>query len=138
MPGGPRSNIPIPDPSLLTTDALNREITTLKELITSQIALTSEKFRGVDVRLTDGKIAVDKAFDASEKAIAKTEAAFTKQIESCDSKINDVKERITILESRSLGARDGIGAIGAAVMGAVAAGALFVSVATLVYNIFHH
>ncbi len=64
-----------------------------------------EKFEGM------GR-AVDAAFAASKEVIAKSEASFTKQVDgmssqtgtnlkAIDDKINDMKERITIIESRT-------------------------------------
>jgi hypothetical protein len=144
----PGENIPNPDPSLLTTEQLFREINALKELVEVHLAtidhklahareLNDEKFVAVSDKFIDNKIAVDKAFEASEKAMAKTETTFTRQIEASDARIGDVKERLTILESRSQGKTEGIGAIGALVMGAVGATATLIAGATLIYNIFH-
>lgn len=129
-------NIPVPDPSLLTTEQLNREIGALKELIKSQNDLVNEKFIGINARLNDSKQAVEKAFESSEKAIGKTETAFTKQIEASDSRIADVKDRLTILESRTQGKTEGITSVGAMVLGAIASFSVLISAATLLYNIF--
>ena len=67
--------------------------------------VTMEKFEGM-------RIAVDAAFAASKEVIGKSEASFTKQIDSMasqtstnlkavDEKIGDMKDRLTIIESRT-------------------------------------
>lgn len=81
---------PVPDPTLLTTEALNREIATIKELLSVEIKhrgdLTDTQFRNVDDRLedlaarteeqkSDTKAAVDAALVAAEKAVAAALAA---------------------------------------------------------------
>ncbi len=45
-------NIPVPDPSVLTTEQLYREIAALKELLAARDALVNEKFNGVGERPT--------------------------------------------------------------------------------------
>lgn len=142
---------PVPDPTELTTSALNREITSVRELVFGEIRhrsdLTNEQFRSIerafDVRIegiaqqfesvelrtaeqkADTRMALDAALasakdavrlqtEASELAQAKSEAAFTKQIDAIllrieqvtilmDGKIGDVKERLDRLEGRSTG-----------------------------------
>ena len=150
MAGGQREqNIPVPDPSLLTTEQLFREVASLKELLLAKMAttesdhlhekeLTAERFRGVYEKFKDTKEALDKAFASSEKAIDKTETTFTDRIVASDVRLNDVRDRLTIVESRREGSREGMSTVGAAVMGAVAAIAAAISLATLLYNIFHH
>lgn len=148
MAGGTRENIPNPDPSLLTTTQLLREVEGLKELMFSKMAtierdhlhekeLTAERFRGVYEKFTDNKEALDKAFNSSEKAIDKTETTFTNRIVASDARLNDVRDRLTVVESRSVGKSEGIGMIGSAVMGAIAAVSVCIAAATLLYNIFH-
>jgi chemotaxis protein histidine kinase CheA len=135
--------VPRPDPTLLTTEQLRREIAgvekaldAFRELydskIESQSDIIGERFRSVDKQLVlverqrveqkeDTKAAVDAALTAqkeavkeqttaSERAIAKSEAATTKQldqqaltfrtaIEGLTDLVNDVKERVGKLES---------------------------------------
>lgn len=84
--------------------------------------LTDEKFKSVETSLRErdtrtaqftkeNKVAVDAAFAASALSITKSEAAFTKQVDSLataiasmsktfDDKINDMKDRLTSIESQ--------------------------------------
>ena len=133
---------PVPDPTVLTTAALLREIASLKELLQLQItALTSvnnEKFSNIDTRFADldrlrtqtaitNRDAIDAALQAQKESTAKTEAAFTKQIDqiqvlisaisrAADEKVDDVKTRIDLSEGRSKGFGEGwgilVGAVG--------------------------
>jgi uncharacterized integral membrane protein len=143
---------PVPDPTVLTTEALQREIGALKdlmeqriiglrELVESQIAATVSVREGqldsilgridlvetqrveqkadtkaaVDAALTAQKEAVKEQTTASERAIAKSEAATTKSIEQLASTfqtafdgqrrdIDDLKERVGTYEARRGGA----------------------------------
>ena len=162
------SSTPIPDPTLLTTQQLHREILGLREVIETRligmdkaieliqtaadkvpskmdIAITQlrelqdEKFNSIQVQFKerdtrteqtsrDSKVAVDAALQAAKEAvgeqnksnalaIAKSEAAFTKQIDSTgtlittttngiNDKIDDIKERLTLVEGHAKGAGD--------------------------------
>jgi len=175
---------PIPDPTVLTTQQLLRELASLREVLTTRmdgydkaitllqafadrqptiaevVAKFDEKFRGVDLQFKErdqrveqaakeSKVAVDAAF-ASQKeavseqnksaaaAIAKSEAATTKQIDAIgillqanakasDEKIDDLKSRITAMEGRGQAYSQGFGWIAtgvgivAAVIGAIIA-----------------
>jgi hypothetical protein len=95
----------------------------LEEKIEKQALVSNEKFIGVgaqfaerdtrtDQRAGDTKLAVDAAFAAAKEATAKIEAGFTKQIDGIfqivDTKtaniggnIDDIKQRLTAIESRS-------------------------------------
>ena len=84
-------NIPVPDPTTLTTAQLYREIHTLRELIEKSLnsadSLSLEKFAGRDLALTA-------ALAAASAAVAKSEAFTTKQIEAIGIRIEDLKERL--------------------------------------------
>jgi hypothetical protein len=142
-----RSNVPIPDPSVLTTEALDREVGHLRELLGGKVDdlskdfdrfklshgdhhaaavdkaiehlsdLCDVKFAGVqqqftdrDLRLAQGTAAADEAIKAAlasaEKSVAKSEATFTKEIDSIkeliattakaqDQQIRDIKDEQT-------------------------------------------
>lgn len=138
---------PSPDPTVLTTEALQREIAALKELVEfriralndlrtselgSEISKTNERFTAINSELesierqrveqkADTKAAVDAALIsqkeavkeqtlASERAIAKSEAATTKSIEQLGDKFDtsvdglrresaDLKSRLTTAEA---------------------------------------
>jgi hypothetical protein len=138
-PGG--GSRPVPDPTLLTTQALLREVSGLRELLELSIEdlkdILDEKFLrteqqfdlverqrveqkkdtkdAVDAALTAQKEAVREQTAASERAIAKSEAATSKQLEQLSVTFNneaasqrremsEVKERVTSLEQQKVGA----------------------------------
>lgn len=116
---------PVPDPTILTTEQLLREVERVKELMMAEIkgltATVNEKFRSVDEQLElverqrveqkqDTKAAVDAALTAqkeavreqtaaSERAIAKSEAATTKQIEQLSATITTAIKGVSDLLS---------------------------------------
>jgi hypothetical protein len=122
--------VPVPDPTLLTTQNLLREVASLKELLDAQIAATNslfdekiaryvavsnEKFEAVaaqfserdtrtDQRAGDTKLAVDAAFAAAKEATAKIEAGFTKQIDAMivliDTKTANLEGNLADLKER--------------------------------------
>jgi hypothetical protein len=126
----PSDTRPIPDPTLLTTEALNREIAALRDLLYGEIRhrgqLTDEQFRSVDVKFdaieqrtaeqkTDTKEAVSAALAAAKDAVAlqtqasersqsKSEAAITKQIDAIyvilDRQSQAMNEKIEDLKTR--------------------------------------
>lgn len=99
---------PVPDPTLLTTEALHREVAGMRSFVADEIGhvreLSDQKFTSINARLdsiaertaeqkTDTRVAVDAALQAakeavsmqtqaSDRAIAKSEAAITKQIDA--------------------------------------------------------
>jgi len=115
----------IPDPTLMTIDALRREIAMLESLLNSRIGsneqLTRERFHRVDRDLEhfesqrkeqkqDTKEAVDAALESQKEATAKMETSVSEQIASLrdnfetslrgvHSNIADLKDRMTITES---------------------------------------
>ena len=173
-----------PDPTVLTTQLLHREISSLREIIEARLmgmdkalvllqsavdrvpsiaelnARFEERFNSISVQFKErdarveqsareSKVAVDAAFSAQKEAvseqnksstaaIAKSEAATTKQIDAMgllinasqkatDEKIDDMKARITVIESRGAGMASGFGYIAtgigivAAIIGAIVA-----------------
>lgn len=106
----PRSNIPVPDPSLLTTQSLDREIANLREFLLSQIVnlsddlerfasghdrehrdvveravnhlkeLTDERFNGIQLQFAERDVRAEQAFKASTEAINAAMAAQEKAI----------------------------------------------------------
>lgn len=148
---------PDPDPTILTTENLRREIANLKELqdrrfedmaiamrlvqsisdrvpalvdekVSHLAEVMTEKFAKVnnqiverdvrtDQRAGDIKVGVDAAFAAAKETAGKSEAGFTKQIDSLvaiidtknknsEDKIESLKERVSSIENRSKGAGD--------------------------------
>jgi hypothetical protein len=136
----PAGSTPVPDPTELTTQALLREIAGLREFVLSEIGhvreISQTKFASMTLLLEgmaartaeqkkDTKDALDAALEAAkdavrlqteagDKAIAKSETAFTKQIDALaqlveksdkakDEKINDLKSRMDMLEAGQKG-----------------------------------
>jgi ribosomal protein L7/L12 len=134
---------PRPDPTSLTTDQLLRETHSLRDLmraeLKSEVDLTAERFASVATHLSlserqrveqkkDTKDAVDAALaaakeavkeqtTASERAIAKSEAATTKQLEQLTATfntaikgvtdlLNDSKDRLSRMEAIKQGGKD--------------------------------
>lgn len=127
---------PTPDPTVLTTEQLHREIGALREFVLGEIhhvrEISQVKFAGVEKgfegvaertaeQKADTKAALDAALQAakdavalqtaaSDKAIAKSEAAIAKQIDALvvqmdksgdarDERIGDLKDRVRTLET---------------------------------------
>ncbi len=171
-----KGSVPVPDPTLLTTQALVSAVTSLREVLEAEMGgqkavfesrlegmdkaitllqvttdrqpalvdgkianlktLHEERFSSIQTQFTerdvrteqtakDSKVAVDAAFQAAKEvveeqnksralAIAKSEAATTKQIDQqgllittatagLNDKIDDIKSRLTLIEGRSNG-----------------------------------
>jgi hypothetical protein len=99
-------NVPIPDPSLLTTEQFNRgqdvqrrELGALREFLLSEMGrieqVHEEKFKSIETRFGENKTALDAALRAAQnlvdaqnrsnaEASEKSERSFTKQIEALD------------------------------------------------------
>jgi len=110
--------VPVPDPTKLTTDA----VSFLKDQITETMdtrfrgmkELIDQKFIGVATEFSMRDIALAAAFKAAEAAVRqqnesntlaidKASVATAKQIDAMYEKINDLKERVTTMESRTAG-----------------------------------
>ena len=98
---------PDPDPTRLTTDQLRREIISLRELLEAkldaEISLTAQKFQGVQVQFSENRLAVNAAFQASEKAGAKSEQLMQQGLNANSSQIDDLKSRVGLVEGRREG-----------------------------------
>jgi hypothetical protein len=112
---------PVPDPTVLTTDQLRRELGMLRELIEARIEgddkFVAERFAGIQKQFEERdirtKLQVDAASTAvsaalqaqkeaayqsqqsNDKAILKSEAGFSKEIGSLETLINATKESLT-------------------------------------------
>lgn len=159
--------VPDPDPTKLTTEAVDRLKENLLELFGARLeavnkelerlakriedrpeevekqigrleALTDEKFKGVDQQFAGRDVALAAALLAQKTSVeeqnksnalsaSKSEAGFAKQIDGIsalitaqskgtDDKINDLKDRLTAIESRGEGVSDAwgwlVGALG--------------------------
>lgn len=105
---------PVPDPTLLTTEALHREISALHELIDEKI----DAARALsDARLEFLKESAKQQNDANQLAISKSEAATAETLKALKasvtaitdafySRINDLKDQLNRIENRKLGATE--------------------------------
>lgn len=116
MPDDPRpSNVPIPDPSTLTTEQLRRELGAERELVNAKLdtvaarfdgerSLTAERFSGVAT-------AVAAAFNAQKEAGAAFAASTTKEIDALKvlvaTGLGDIRSRLDRGEGVTRGSRDG-------------------------------
>lgn len=129
-------SVPVPDPTKLTTDAVDRAKAEIEKLFDEKLAgsksFIDEKFVGVKTEFTMRDIALAAAFKAAEAAVKqqnesntlaidKAGTAFTKQIDSLDEKIDDLKARIADLAGRNWSA------VGAYIVGAVGIAALIIA-----------
>jgi len=124
--------VPVPDPTKLTTDAVDRAKAELDIRLQSLKDLIDQKFVGVAKEFAMRDIALAAAFKAAEAAVEqqnksntlaadKAASSFTKQIDGLDEKINDLKERMSELHTRNYTALGGylvgiLGAVGIVVM----------------------
>lgn len=107
-----------PDPTLLTIDALRREIAMLSAQVLLQLdaanRLDSERFRAIDMQLVrsedlrremklDTKAQVDAALEAQKEATHSIRSNFDTSFQGLSTAIADLKDRLTILESVKLG-----------------------------------
>lgn len=124
--------VPVPDPTKLTTDAVDKARADIEKLFDVKMTgfreLVTEKFAGRDTALAAALKAaqelVKQQNDSNTVAIDKAATAFTKQVDSLDEKINDLKERLSEVAGRNWAAVGGyiVGAVGIA--GLVAAAIL--------------
>jgi hypothetical protein len=110
--------VPVPDPTTLTTEQLYREVEALREYCDQKVnasqRFNSEKFRRVfsifrerqgqaTQRHNDSKTALDAALQSQKESAGKMEAAFTKQIDSTNVWVDDLRGRIILIEGRDKG-----------------------------------
>jgi hypothetical protein len=125
----PKTNVPSPDPSALTTDAVTLVRDQVLDILNIRLSaskdLVDQKFIGVATEFTMRDIALAAAFKAAEAQVAqqnqsnqlaadKAATAFTKQIDNLDEKINNLKEAMAQLSTKNYAAVGGyiIGAVG--------------------------
>lgn len=101
---------------------IDNHIGHLKELMNEKFAGIEKQIDERDVRTErtakDDKIALDAALQSAKEAVAKSETSTTKQIDQIgvlfstaaktnDEKIDDVKDRLTLVEGRTMGKTEG-------------------------------
>lgn len=166
--GGFGDHKPVPDPTVLTTDQLLRTVDALRELLETQIIsldrVTNDRFvsieshfsvverqrleqkkdtkDAVDAALVSQKEAVGEQTLASEKSIAKSEAATNKQLDQLGTTfaanitgitvlLNDLKERISKIESIRLGGQQQQDNSRGQIQAIAAALSIFIAIATI-------
>jgi len=107
----PKSSTPVPDPTVLTTQQLIREMGKQDETIEKEFAalekLINERFRSVDQQLqlverqrveqkSDTKAAVDAALTAQKDAVKEQTTATDKAIEKTEKGTNEQLKQITL------------------------------------------
>lgn len=116
---GRHSNIPVPDPSLLTTDQLRRELYALRELVEARAQTTNQAIdhlRELSTTLAGaGQSAIKVALDAQKDAaasrdaftlatMAKSDATTTKQIDNIGTLLanstGQLNDKITVINGR--------------------------------------
>ncbi len=149
MPDSPHhetfTSRPVPDPTLLTTEALHREISYLEKFLLAELKNSdrffSEKFKtieeyrieqkkdskdGIAAALQAAKEAVNEQTLSSNRSVTKSEGATKEKIdqqavlisstkENLEGRINDLKDRLTRIEGQSKGISDMFGWIVAGV-----------------------
>lgn len=141
-----------------TSDSIKEEVSHLKDLHSERfdgiaqrladLVTQMDKIAGLNqtaitAALLAAKELVSIQNTSNTNAIDKSSAAFTKQIEgivdlmrsntkSTDDKYNDLKDRLTSIESSKKGSNEGIGMIGGLSLGIIALIAVIVAVAALV------
>jgi len=99
-----------------TTKDVQHETEQLREVVMTMFSGIQTQLKDRDAQTDkathDARMAVDAAFAAAKESMTKSEAGFTKQIDgiaelirsssrAVDDKINDMKERVTIIESKT-------------------------------------
>jgi hypothetical protein len=119
---------PVPDPTILTTEQLHREIASTRELVVGEIRhlseLTDEKFRAVEDRFrnvddkfedvaqrtaeqkTDTKDALDAALQAAKDAVALQTEAFDAATRKSESAVTKQIDALGTLVEKSSDAKD--------------------------------
>lgn len=127
---GSEDTRPVPDPTVLTTQQLDRALQALaREVEALRLGdnnLTTEKFNGIDTRFEERDRALEAALASAEKSVAKTEDNFAAQIaalngavaeaaKSLGGQIQDLKDRLGAIEGQSEGAGNAFDGLGAAI-----------------------
>jgi hypothetical protein len=99
MPAGDEGRVPVPDPTVLTTAALFREIEHLRELLETKISEADVRYqqrydgqtKALDAARVAADLAVQAALVAAEKAVSKAEVAAEKRYDTLNDKMDDFK-----------------------------------------------
>lgn len=124
----PPFRTPVPDPTKLTTEALQREIAGLKELFFSALAgmkeATGARIARIDDDIARSEVLRNEKFTAvsqriellrehrleqkgdSDRALARSEESMRASIDSSRRELSDLKDRVTSLESVRMGIKE--------------------------------
>lgn len=117
-PADQQGSRPVPDPTILTTEALLREITHLRELLESKLDSVHNRLESAEEQRREQKFDTGKAIDAAlmaqREAANKSEAAIDKRIEQMQStfktdvsnltlNLSDIKDRVGKIEAVKIG-----------------------------------
>ncbi len=96
------SNIPIPDPSVLTTDLLRREVAALKEILTMRINAVEQ----ANLKFSEGiervPTQLDREIDKVTKLFSERFAGIVTQISERDVRTNSDKEAAKVSVAAAL------------------------------------
>lgn len=155
----PYSTVPIPDPTILTTQSLQREISSLKELFYSEIKHVQEiehdHFERVHAKFDERKAQMDIALEGQRESarvatdsinitIGKMDASYTKlfdqmqllvstTVKNFDDKINDIKSRI----DRGEGHHTGVSSLWGVILGGGSFILALITLSILVFRFTH-
>lgn len=112
-----------------TAGVIDERLSALRELVEVRFRELKER---TDALAISNKNSIDLALQAAEKAATKSEGSFNKQIDalagqisqqgsSLETRINDTKERLTIIEAGGQGSKQSYGVVGAIATFSVAA-----------------
>lgn len=112
--GGSR---PVPDPTLLTTAALDREISSLKRELDLRIGalekLLTDRMKVVEERRVeqkqDTKVELDAALTAQKDSVSKLETAFDKAVDNLRLEVGELKQGIDRITERKIGSSEAEG-----------------------------
>jgi hypothetical protein len=106
----PPVNIPSPDPSILTTENLRREIGTLRELMTIQIECLEDHFKDADLRYKERFEAADlryqQRYDASVLALNAASVAAKEAINAAMAAAKEAVSTASISAEKAIAAQN--------------------------------
>lgn len=125
---------PIPDPTVLTTAQLLREIAQLKELFDERFGTINLRFSERDLRFAqqavDSQLAIDRALANLNVVLARLETQFGKQIDAMTQRVDDLKTNVSEIQGNRQGSVQMVGwGIGAA--------GVILAVVTAAFSIVH-
>lgn len=113
--------VPIPDPTKLTTDAVDKAKSEIKELFNVELRaareLTEERFKGVEAAIEAEQRMARQLNASNTTAIDKSEASTSKEIENLKNQIVDLKVTLGKVTERNWAG--GWAAVGGYIVGAV-------------------